>query len=186
MKCYHKQTLSTTSCSAGNLTRETKENNSIIATLENEKTQLEEKVEALQLSVPTPFKKDGNCANAKHPQLLAKFAHRAGVELTDIPHRTTVEIMTRQLGLICNLQAAEVLSANGNCTHGFDATTQEGVHINEIHITTKMECHVLLLLLNCLVALLKTMHCILWTLLTGWTMYILPSITLTIRNHGKN
>ena len=162
MKRYHKQTLSTTSCSAGNLTMETKENNNIIATLENDKIQLEEEVEALQLSVPTPFKKDGKMFSTdirmfiydciinqvptrNTPQLLAKFAPRTGVELNDIPHRTTVEIMTRELGLICNLQAAEVLSANGNCTLGFDATTQEGVHINEIHITTKMECHVIAL-----------------------------------------
>ena len=53
--------------------------------------------------------------------------------------------MTRELGVICNLQAAEVLPANGNCTLGFDATTPEELHINEIHITTNMECRVIAL-----------------------------------------
>ena len=38
------------------------------------------------------------------------------------------------------LQAAEAVLANPNCTLEFDATTQEGVHINSIHVSTKADC----------------------------------------------
>ena len=61
--------------------------------------------------------------------------------LADVPHRTTVESMARELGVISELQAAEAILANENCTLGFDATTQEGVHINSIHFTTQSECY---------------------------------------------
>ena len=47
-----------------------------------------------------------------------------------ISHRTTVEIMTRELGVIADLQVGELLMSSDNLTVGFDATTQEGVHIN--------------------------------------------------------
>ena len=61
--------------------------------------------------------------------------------LADVPHRTTVELMARELRVISELQAAEAILANENCTLGFDATTQEGVHINSIHFTTQSECY---------------------------------------------
>ena len=48
-----------------------------------------------------------------------------------------MESMARELGVISELQAAEAILANENCTPGFDATTQEGVHINSIHFTTE-------------------------------------------------
>ena len=35
----------------------------------------------------------------------------------------------RELGAILDLQAAETITANENVTVGFDATTQEGVHV---------------------------------------------------------
>ena len=51
--------------------------------------------------------------------------------------------MMRELGIILELQAAQVIIQNKNNTLGFDATTQEGVHINSIHITTETQCIVL-------------------------------------------
>ncbi|KAK6168188.1 hypothetical protein SNE40_022065 [Patella caerulea] len=48
--------------------------------------------------------------------------------------------MARELGAISELQAAETILANNDVTVGFDATTQEGTHINEIHFTTAKDC----------------------------------------------
>ena len=35
----------------------------------------------------------------------------------------------------------KTILANENCTLGFDATTQEGVHVNSIHVTTNTRCY---------------------------------------------
>ena len=43
-------------------------------------------------------------------------------------------MMARELGIVVDLQAAELLMTNTNLTLGFDSTTQEGVHINGAHI----------------------------------------------------
>lgn len=71
------------------------------------------------------------------PVLIRRFAMRFGVKITAVPHRNTVEQMARELGAISDLQTAEVAMTTENLTLGFDATTQEGVHINSIHLTTK-------------------------------------------------
>ena len=47
---------------------------------------------------------------------------------------TTAEMMARELGVVMDLQAAELLMTNTNLTLGFDSTTQEGVHINGAQI----------------------------------------------------
>ena len=73
--------------------------------------------------------------------LLESFATRLGLSFTDVPHRSTVEIMAQKLGVVAELQTAEVILVNNNCTLGFDATTQEGVHLNSIHVTTKSNCY---------------------------------------------
>ena len=77
------------------------------------------------------------------PILLTKFAQRAAIEVDSVPHRNTVEMMARELGAISDIQVAEVLMHQDNLTLGFDATTQEGVHLNSIHATTKSMCHVI-------------------------------------------
>ena len=76
------------------------------------------------------------------PHLIGKFAGRFGVSIASIPHRSTVEAMARELGVIADVQTAEALLNNKHVTLGFDATTHEGVHINAIHITTESACHV--------------------------------------------
>ena len=49
--------------------------------------------------------------------------------------------MTRELGSISDLQAAEAIMANKNTTLGFDATTQEGQHVNSSHVTPENSCY---------------------------------------------
>ncbi len=60
--------------------------------------------------------------------------------MDSIPHCTTVEMMTRELGMISDLQVGELLMPSDNLTLGFDATTQEGFHINSVHVTSKDNC----------------------------------------------
>ena len=48
--------------------------------------------------------------------------------------------MARELGSIAELQTADSILHNRNVTLGFDATTQEGIHVNSIHFTTKTDC----------------------------------------------
>jgi len=71
------------------------------------------------------------------PNMLKLSARRFGVLLqdSDIPHRTGVELMARELGVISDLQCVDTILKNENLTLGFDATTQEGVHINSVHVT---------------------------------------------------
>nr|XP_047136623.1 uncharacterized protein LOC124813509 [Hydra vulgaris] len=78
------------------------------------------------------------------PILLQKFFNHFGlVNAESFPQRSTVEEIVRELGIISNLHAAEVAISTPNLTLGFDATTQEGIHINSVHFTTKTECHVI-------------------------------------------
>ena len=44
--------------------------------------------------------------------------------------------MARELGVISSVQSVELAINTEGLTLGFDATTQEGVHINSIHFTT--------------------------------------------------
>jgi hypothetical protein len=50
-----------------------------------------------------------------------------------------------ELGLLSDLQVAEVMYTTENITIGMDATTQEGCHVNEIHTTTEDQCLVVAL-----------------------------------------
>ena len=73
--------------------------------------------------------------------LLESFATRFRLHLSNVQHRSTVEAMNRELDAIAELQAAEAGIVEENCTLGFDATTQEGVHVNSVHVTTKSACY---------------------------------------------
>ena len=76
------------------------------------------------------------------PLLLHKIGEHTGYCFSDIPHRTTVEQMMRELGVISDLQTAEIALSTKDLTLGFDATTQEGIHVNAVHITTQTKCMV--------------------------------------------
>ncbi len=126
-----------------------------ISTLENDLLVMEEK------DLESPFVKDDNRFNQTTrlfvydaivnqvptqniPTLLEKIAIRSGLKIdkSAIPHRNTIEMMARELGAVSDLQVAETLMTENNITLGFDATTQEGVHINSIHVTTCSVCQV--------------------------------------------
>ena len=49
-------------------------------------------------------------------------------------------MMVREMGVITELQTAEELMKNTNSTIGFEATTQEGVHVNSVHLAFKTGC----------------------------------------------
>ncbi|CAM1319971.1 Uncharacterised protein r2_g2834 [Pycnogonum litorale] len=143
------------------LTNELKEKEDIIRNLENEKLVLEETVEQLKtlMEQEKKSKKDEktysldtrmmlydavvNQVPTKNvPTLIQKFSERSGITLKDVPHQNTIEQMTRELGVISDLQAAEIAMKTTNLTLRFDATTQEGVHINSVHYTTSTDCQV--------------------------------------------
>ena len=63
--------------------------------------------------------------------------------MDSIPHRTIVEMMARELGVISDLQVGELLMSSDSLTLGFDAMTQEGVHINSVQVTIKDNCCVI-------------------------------------------
>jgi hypothetical protein len=73
-----------------------------------------------------------NVSTENIPSALASFALRTGHKIIDIPSRSTVEQMARELGVISAIQASECALNSSNITLGFDATTQEGVHVNSI------------------------------------------------------
>ena len=53
--------------------------------------------------------------------------------------------MAHELGSISDLQAGEMAMTLNNITLGFDATTQDGVHVNCIHLTSREKCIVIAL-----------------------------------------
>ena len=72
--------------------------------------------------------------------MLQSFYQCFGLSVPrDIPQRTTIEDMARELGIICDLHAAEVALSTDHLTLGFDATTQEGEHVNCNLLTTEMQ-----------------------------------------------
>ena len=48
--------------------------------------------------------------------------------------------MVREMGVITELQTAEELMKNTNSTIVFEATMQEGVHVNSVHLAFKTGC----------------------------------------------
>ena len=58
-------------------------------------------------------------------------AQLMAVDITDnqLPSRTTVERMQIELGVISDLRASEFLYDTDMVTIGFDATTQDGIHV---------------------------------------------------------
>ncbi|XP_065654429.1 uncharacterized protein LOC136081029 [Hydra vulgaris] len=76
------------------------------------------------------------------PTLLSKLGERTGYRFSHIRHRTTVEQIMHELGVISDLLTAEIAFSTKNLTLGFDTTTQEGVHVNVVHLTTESVCMV--------------------------------------------
>jgi len=85
---------------------------------------------------------NNNIPTINIPRLILQSQSRAGLKADKIPQRTAVEMMARELGAIAEMQTATTILRSDNVTIGFDATTQEGVHVNSIHFTTQQGCSV--------------------------------------------
>ena len=144
------------------LLNENKEKDEIICSLETEKLELEEKLEEIQLIQAAERKTtiDEKTYNTQKrmmvydsivnqvptqniPSVIESHSRRTGQTMSRVPNRTTCENMARELDVIADLKAAEMVMKTPDLTIGFDATTQEGVHINSIHVTSKNECEVI-------------------------------------------
>lgn len=91
---------------------------------EHKETKLDKKTYSADMRVMVYDAVADQVPTSNVPRLIKKFSARFGVALTDVPHRSTVEAMTRELGAIAELQTAEEILENKNTTLGFDATTQ--------------------------------------------------------------
>jgi hypothetical protein len=130
-----------------------------VQTLEDELGQLQQQLEDMHSdNANTGYEKGGksypfktrmlvyDCLMSHVPtekvqEHIQSFSKRLGVEI-EAPSRTTVEAMALELGVLTDLHAAKLVLTN-ECTIGFDATTQEGKHLNSIHVTTETKCMVL-------------------------------------------
>jgi hypothetical protein len=65
------------------------------------------------------------------------------VDPAAFPSRSTIQQMALEIGTWSDIQACELLFDNSNITLGFDATTQEGIHVNVIYMTVGEKCYVL-------------------------------------------
>ena len=81
-----------------------------------------------------------NVPTASVPSILESMTKRCQLNWESIPKRPTVENMAREIGIIASYQAAEFMLESKNLTLSFDATTQEGVHVNSVHVTSKDQC----------------------------------------------
>lgn len=91
-----------------------------------------------------------SCIQANTPvgqvhNLLLRLSSPLKLQLsaTDVPAQSTVSVMALELGLWSDVHVARVLMENKKITLAFDATTQEGIHINAVHITINNQCYVL-------------------------------------------
>jgi len=62
-------------------------------------------------------------------KLLTSFSRRCGFDISQVPHRTTVELMACELGIVSDFQAAELLLQNEDVTLGFDAKVKKMMYI---------------------------------------------------------
>ncbi|KAI0229011.1 hypothetical protein LSAT2_020556 [Lamellibrachia satsuma] len=102
------------------LHRELQMKDAVIRHLENEILLLEETVEMLQGGSPGPLREEGktfshetrmfvcdailsNVSTRNIPILLNKFTQRSGLKIDSVPHRTTIEMMARELGIVADL-----------------------------------------------------------------------------------
>ena len=79
------------------------------------------------------------------PSLTESYAKRTGDKLSAIPWWTTAEQVAMELDSLAGLKTAEMSRKTSNLTVGFDATTQEYVHLNSIHFSSKSTCEVVVI-----------------------------------------
>ena len=69
--------------------------------------------------------------------ILACVTLLTNQSITDIPTPATISQMGREISILAELQVVETIINSQGITLAFDATTLNGIHINEIHIVTK-------------------------------------------------
>ena len=57
--------------------------------------------------------------------------------LTDTPNAATCAHMAYELGLISSVQVTELLLNHPPLCLSWDATTVDGAHVNEVHVTSR-------------------------------------------------
>ena len=145
----------------GQVLEKMEENDTTITELQNENIVLQDSLDDIQLEKDSEnkggAKVDGKSYSAitrlkvfdcivnkvptaNIPVLLKQLSKRCGTDVGNLAHRNTTELMARELGAISELQVAETVVSTENVTLGFDATTEDGVHVNSIHFTTKEQC----------------------------------------------
>ncbi|XP_055896517.1 uncharacterized protein LOC129928088 [Biomphalaria glabrata] len=134
----------------------------IITSLQSDKLLLENELKELKENKARSLKKNNktydvmtrlmffNCLLYQAPTssispIVSSLSQRLGVLLDCVPHRTSVDNFVRELGVISDLQAAEVAMKTPHLTLGFDSTTQEGVLVNSVHLTTPTDTFVIAL-----------------------------------------
>jgi len=81
-----------------------------------------------------------NVPTTNIPPFIMQSENGAGLKAENLPQRTAVELIFRELGALSEMQTAVTILTSGNVTIGFDATAQEGVHVTTVHNTTRMLC----------------------------------------------
>jgi hypothetical protein len=86
-----------------------------------------------------------NVATGQIANLVRELCCILEIPVTDeaLPSRSTIQQMALELGVWSDKEAAELLYASTNVALGFDATTQDGIHINVIYMTANGKCCVL-------------------------------------------
>ena len=62
-----------------------------------------------------------------------------GKELSDVPSVSCIRRMTREMGVISDIQGGQALLSSTNSTLSWDGTSLKGIHLNEIHVSTEKE-----------------------------------------------
>ena len=60
-----------------------------------------------------------------------------GIEIKEMPSVSSISRMSREMSVLSDIQSVEALSKHKNSTISWDATSIDGAHINEVHISTK-------------------------------------------------
>lgn len=140
------------------LTAKLKQSTEIIKNLENEIGQLQDTISNLENScgtskvIPT---KEGSSFSVAIRKVIYKcitcqvpvdrtteiieyvISQLTNHQLEELPSRTSICRIVREMGILSDLQTAEALCTSKNSTLGWDSTPIDGVHINETHVCTE-------------------------------------------------
>ena len=125
-----------------------------VAELESANSQLKEELKSISCGVVVSTKNNKktyspevrkaiyHCISSQVPvekvgELINSIIHEiTGRQLEQVPSRSTVCRIAREMSVISSLQVGEALQSSEAATLSWDATTFDGTHINEVHVTT--------------------------------------------------